>query len=57
MSFLSLPINKFCHAFLSEELLHLHAHWLLQALYALAVTMDTVAQVGGGAGILCGAES
>jgi len=34
-----------------------HAHWLLEALYVLAVAVDAVAQVGGGAGILCGAES
>ncbi len=38
-------------------MLYSHAHWLLQALYVLAVTMNAVAQVGGVAGILCGAES
>lgn len=38
-------------------MLYSHAHWLLQALYVLAVTVNAVAQVGGGAGILCGAES
>lgn len=38
-------------------MLHSHAHWLLQALYVLAVTMNTVAQVSGGAGIFCGAKS
>lgn len=38
-------------------MLYSHAHWLLQALYVLAVTMNAVTQVGGGAGILCGAES
>lgn len=38
-------------------MLHSHAHWFLQALYVFAVTMNTVAQVGGGAGIFCGAES
>lgn len=37
-------------------MLYSHAHWLLQALYVLAVTMNAVAQVGGGAGILRGAE-
>lgn len=38
-------------------MLYSHTHWLLQALYVLAVTMNAVAQVGGGAWILCGAES
>ena len=37
--------------------MHSHAHWLLQPLHVLAVAMNTVAQVGGGAGILGGGES
>lgn len=36
---------------------HSHAHRLLQALQVLAVAMNAVAQVGGGAGILRGAHS
>lgn len=38
-------------------MMYSHTHWLLQALYVLAVTVNAVAQVGGGAGILCGAVS
>lgn len=38
-------------------MLYSRAHWLRQALYVLAVTMNAVAQVGGGAGIICGAQS
>lgn len=41
----------------NELMLHSHAHWFFQAFYVLAVTMNTVAQVGGGAGIFCGSES
>lgn len=33
-----------------------HADWLLQALDVLAVSVDAVPQVGGGAGVLGGAE-
>lgn len=38
-------------------MLYSHAHRLRQALYVLAVTMNAVAQVGGGAGIIWGAQS
>lgn len=38
-------------------MLYSHADWLRQALYVLAVTVNAVAQVGGGAGIVCGAVS
>ena len=38
-------------------MLYSHADWLRQALYVLAVTVNAVAQVGGGAGIVRAAVS
>lgn len=55
-------LNSFCLRFRGlkrrgDRTAYSHAHGLLQALDVLAVTVNAEAEVGGGAGILGGAES